>query len=47
VKRYRVILPVEIDGKVYEYGHMVELELEQALAYAHALILLDVKGEEE
>jgi hypothetical protein len=41
VKKYRVTLPVEIDGKVYSFGEIVELGLEEAALYAHALIAVE------
>lgn len=41
MKKYRVTLPVEIDGVVYNYGDVVELDLEVAALYAHALIVVE------
>jgi len=41
MKRYRVTLPVEIDGVVYNFGEIVEVELEVAALYAHALIAVE------
>lgn len=41
MKRYWVTLPVEIDGVVYNFGEIVELELEVAALYAHALIAVE------
>jgi len=41
MKRYRVTLPVEIDGVVYNFGEVVELGLEDAALYAHALIAVE------
>ena len=41
MKRYRVTLPVEIDGVVYNFGEIVELELDVAALYAHALIAVE------
>jgi hypothetical protein len=38
---YRVVLPVEIDGVVYNFGQVVELDLERAALYAHALITVE------
>ena len=35
--RYKVILPIEVDGKRYEYGDVAELERQTALDYAFAL----------
>jgi hypothetical protein len=36
-----VTLPIEIDGVVYSFGEIVELSLEQAALYAHALIAVE------
>jgi hypothetical protein len=36
-KKFRVLLPIEIDGRIYEFGSTVELDLETALLYSHAL----------
>ena len=41
MKRYRVTLPVEIDGVIHNFGEIVELELEVAALYAHALIAVE------
>jgi hypothetical protein len=41
MKKYWVTLPVEIDDVVYNYGDVVELELEVAALYAHALIAVE------
>jgi hypothetical protein len=38
MRKYRVTLPVEIDGKMYQFGDVVELDLETATQFAHALI---------
>lgn len=38
MKRFRVLLPIEIDGRIYEFGSVVELSLETAKDYSHALI---------
>lgn len=37
-RRYRVTMTVEIAGKVRRFGEIVELTLEEAVKYAHALI---------
>jgi hypothetical protein len=42
---YRVILPVEIDGRAFAYGETAELETETAVEFAHALIAVE-EGEE-
>jgi hypothetical protein len=39
MKRYRVLLPVEIDGHIYQAGEITaELSLETAKLYSHALV---------
>lgn len=38
---YRVLLPVDIEGKLYQYGETVELDAATAKAYAHALVSVD------
>ena len=38
MKTYRVTLPIEIDGVIHNFGEVVELDLEIAALYAHALI---------
>jgi hypothetical protein len=43
MKKFRVVLPMEIAGKVYEFGAVIELEPEVAKAYAHALIAQEEK----
>jgi hypothetical protein len=40
-KRYRVTLPIDVDGRTYQYGDIAELEMETAIDYAHALIALN------
>jgi hypothetical protein len=40
VKRYRVLLPVDIDGVIYGFGAIVELSAETAKDYSHALVAL-------
>ena len=42
--RYRVLLPVEIGGRIYDFGAVIELDLETAKEYSHALLAL---GNEE
>lgn len=37
-KTYRVVLPVEIGGQVYQFGAAVELAEEETQGYEHALI---------
>ena len=38
MKKFRVILPVEIDGFTLQYGQVVELDIDTDERYAHALI---------
>lgn len=45
-KRYRVILPVDIDGTIYRYGEIAVLDLETARLYSHALIVCEEKGDQ-
>ncbi|HWQ55684.1 MAG TPA: hypothetical protein VN442_18500 [Bryobacteraceae bacterium] len=45
MSRYRVILPVEIDGQGHGFGEVVELDLSTALEYSTALIAME-EGEE-
>jgi hypothetical protein len=45
--KYRVILPIDVDGTVYQHGHIVELDVETAKLYSHALIALEEKGDEQ
>jgi len=42
-RTYRVTLPIQINGRIFNFGETVELELDQALAYAHALIALETE----
>jgi hypothetical protein len=39
--KYRVTLPVDIGGRIWNFGEVVELDIETAAAYAHALIALE------
>jgi hypothetical protein len=45
MKRYRVLLPVEIGGTIYNFGDVVDLDLETAVQYAHALIAVETEEE--
>jgi hypothetical protein len=38
MKKYRVLLPIDVDGKVYQYGQVVELDATLAKDYSHALV---------
>lgn len=38
---YRVLLPVDIEGRTYQYGETVELDAATAKAYAHALVRVE------
>jgi hypothetical protein len=46
VKRYRVILPVDIAGKIYQFGDEAELDFETACKYAFCLIAVE-QGEND
>ena len=37
-QKFRVLLPIEIDGAQYPYGQVVELDLATAKLYSHALV---------
>jgi hypothetical protein len=41
MRKYRVVLAIEVDGVAHKYGDVVELELEVAALYAHALIAIE------
>jgi hypothetical protein len=45
-KKFRVILPIDVDGTVYQHGATVELDVETAKLYSHALIALEKEGEQ-
>jgi hypothetical protein len=45
-KKFRVLLPIEIDGRIYEFGSTVELDLETALLYSHALMACEEEVED-
>ncbi len=46
-KKFRVILPIDVDGIVYQHGAIVGLDVETAKLYSHALIALEEKEGEE
>ena len=41
MKKFRVLLPIDVDGRIYEFDSVVELDLEQAKEYSHALIAIE------
>lgn len=41
MRKYRVTLPVVIGGRTYQFGEVVELDIETAVQYAHALIAVE------
>jgi hypothetical protein len=41
MKKFRVVLPIEVDGRIYEFGAVVEMDLETARLYSHALIAVE------
>jgi hypothetical protein len=46
MKKYRVVLPIDLgDGEIHNFGEVLELELEVAVQYNHALIALDEREE--
>ena len=46
-RTYRVILPISLNGRIFSYGQTVELEFDQALLYAHALIATETEQGEQ
>ncbi len=44
MKRYKVLLPIEVNGRIYQHGEMVELEENAAKLYSHALIAQTEEG---
>ena len=38
MNKFRVVLAVEIDGQMYQYGSLIDLNTETAKLYAHALV---------
>lgn len=47
MKKFKVILPIELpDGKIHQYGDIVELEEGMALQYAHALHAVESETKE-
>lgn len=42
-KKYKVILPIDVAGIVYQHGSTVELDLETAKLYSHALMAVEEK----
>lgn len=45
MKTFRVVLPIDIDGKLFQFGQTVELDVETAKAYSHALVRVDEEEE--
>lgn len=43
---FRVILPVEIDGQIYNFGEVIQLDLEAAVGYSHALMSIAQERED-
>jgi hypothetical protein len=37
-KKYTVVLPIDVDGRIYQHGSTVELDEATAKLYSHALI---------
>ena len=36
-KKFEVLLPIDVEGRIYQHGETVELDEEIALLYSHAL----------
>lgn len=45
MKKYRVLLSIDVEGKVYGFGDEAELTDEQATAYGHALIAIEEEAD--
>jgi len=45
MKKYTVLLPIEVNGRIYQHGETVELDDATATAYSHALIAAQAKEE--
>ena len=43
-RKFKVILPFELDGEQMEYGSTVYLDKDTAAVFSHALIALDEEG---
>jgi hypothetical protein len=41
MKKYRVVLPIEVGGRIYQFGETIDLDMETAAQYAHALIAVE------
>jgi len=41
MREYRVLLPIDVEGHIYQFGSVVELDLETAKAYSHALLAVE------
>ena len=37
MKTFTVVLPIEVNGRIYQHGATVELDAETAALYSHAL----------
>jgi hypothetical protein len=46
-QKYRVLLPIDVDGTVYQFGQVVELDATVAKDYSHALVRVPDEKEEE
>jgi len=46
-KKYRVTLPIEVDGVFYNYDDVVELDIDAATLYKHALIAVEEKEKKQ
>ena len=41
MSKYRVLLPISVNGATYQYGQEVELDVATAKQYAHALVRVE------
>jgi hypothetical protein len=47
MRKYRVLLPIEVDGVRFEHGDVVQLEMQTAIDFAHALVAIEESEEEK
>lgn len=43
-RKYRVVLPIDIGGRVFHFGDVAEIDIETAIEYSHALIEIEEDG---
>ncbi len=44
-EHYRVLLPIDVDGEIYQYDQVVELDAATAKQFAHALVRVEAQIE--